>query len=129
MPDVPQKFQTLGILQLVAGICNVLFGWWIGSMLWIVGGGLCAGFATCGTCPFGSLCGFVSFLIVPLGAIEILIGAWMLLSPQSVRGLVVWLPFLQLPAFLLGDFISPIMAIVGLVMTRDPEVVGYIEGM
>lgn len=129
MPDVPQKFQTLAILQIVGGICNIVFGWWFGSMLWMFGGTFCSAILTLGLCPIGGMCGFVSFLIVPLGFVELLVGILMLASPQSVRGFVSWMPFLQLPAFLLGDFVSPILAIVGLVLTRDAEVAGYIEGM
>jgi len=129
VPEVPQKFQTLGILQLVAGICNVLFGWWIGLTVWTMGGTFCSAIATLGLCPIGGLCGFVSLLILPLGFVEIVVGILMLANPQMVRSFVGWLPFFQLPALLLGDFISPIMGIVGFALTRDPEVVGYIEGM
>lgn len=129
MPEVPQKFQTLGILQLVAGICNVFFGWWFGMTILTFGGTFCSAIMTLGICPIGGMCGFASLLIVPVGFVEILVGILMLANPQMVRGLVGWMPFMQLPALLLGDFISPILGIVGFVLTRDPEVVGYIEGM
>ena len=129
MPEVPQKFQTLAILQIAAGAFNFVIGWWISSMLLVFGGTFCSGIATCGVCPIGGLCGFASFLIVPLGIVEILVGVLMLASPQSVRGFVPWLPFLQIPALFLGDFVSPILGIVGFVLTRDPEVAGYIEEM
>ncbi|MEZ4236821.1 MAG: hypothetical protein R3F59_11845 [Myxococcota bacterium] len=129
MPEVPQKFQMMGILQLAAGVCNVFFGWAVGSMVWGTVGTACSAIATLGLCPIGFLCGFVSFLIVPVGVIEIVMGLLMLISPQSVRGLVAWMPLLQIPMILLGDLISPVMGIVGFILGRDPEVIGFIEGM
>ena len=129
MPEVPQKFQTLAILQLVAGICNVLFGWAIGFTVWTFGGAFCTAILTFGLCPFGGFCGFLSFLVVPLGMLEMLVGILMLANPQVIRGYVAWLPFLQIPAVFLGDFVSPLVGIASFALSRDPEVAGYLERM
>jgi hypothetical protein len=126
LQQVPQKFQTIAALQMVAGICNVFFGWYLGWALWSVAGAVCTGILTLGICPFGLLCGFCSWLIIPIGLIEVTVGILMLASPQAVRGFIPWLPLLQFPALLLGDFISPIIGSVSLFLCRDPDVTGYI---
>jgi hypothetical protein len=50
-------------------------------------------------------------------------------SPESARPLLRLLPYTQLAAILLGDVISPILGMVGLALTRDPEVTAYLEGI
>jgi hypothetical protein len=129
LQQVPQKFQTIAVLQIVSGVCNVFFGWWLGWAVWTLAGTVCVGIMTLGMCPFGAICGFCSWLIIPLGLVEVTVGILMLASPQAVRGFTTWLPLLQLPALLLGDFISPTIGLVSLFLCRDPEVVGYIEGL
>ncbi|MEQ1569854.1 MAG: hypothetical protein ABMA64_29735 [Myxococcota bacterium] len=129
MQPVPQKYQVLAVLQIVAGICNLTFGWFFSSMVISMVAGTCTTVLTLGLCPIGFFCGFLSWLIVPIAFVEIVFGVLMLAAPDSVKGLVGWMPFAQLPSLLLGDFISPIIGIVGLVLTRDAEVAGFIEGM
>jgi hypothetical protein len=84
VPEVPQKFQTMAILQIVAGVCNVFFGWWIGMVMWSTAGTFCTALMTLGLCPFGMFCGMLSLAIVPIGMIELLVGILMLTSPQTV---------------------------------------------
>jgi hypothetical protein len=129
VPEVPQKYQALAIIQIIAGLCNLFFGWIVSSMLLTFVAGTCTGILTLGLCPFGFFCGFLSWLIIPVGVGEVVFGLLMLLSPDTVKGLVGWMPFLQLPTVLIGDFVSPIVGIVALALSRDPEVAGFIEGM
>jgi hypothetical protein len=129
VPEVPQKFQTMAVLQIVAGVCNMFFGWWIGMVLWSTFGTVCTGVMTLGLCPFGMFCGMLSLAIVPIGMVELLVGILMLASPQTVKGFVAWLPLLQIPMIFLGDLISPVLGIASFAIGRDPEVVGFIEGM
>ena len=129
MPPVPQKYQVLAVLQLVAGACNVLFGWFVSSMIVSTVAGTCTALFTLGLCPFGFFCGFLSWLIIPVGMAEIAMGVVMLTSPNAVKGVVGWLPFAQLPTLLVGDLLSPIVGLVGLFLTKDAEVAGFIEGL
>jgi hypothetical protein len=129
VPPVPQKYQILAVLQIVAGACNVFFGWAVASMILSFVAGTCTTIFTLGLCPVGFFCGMFSWLILPIGMCEIVMGILMLASPNSVKGIVGWVPLAQLPTFLLGDFMSPIIGLVGLMLTRDAEVAGYIEGL
>lgn len=129
MQPTPQKFQTVAALQRDAGACNVFFGWWLGTIAWMTAGTLCTWVLTWGLCPFGLLCGALPWHIVPLGVAEVTFGIWMLATPQAVKGAASWLPILQVPALLLGDFISPTIGIASFILCRDLEIVGYMEGM
>jgi hypothetical protein len=126
--EVPDKYRTVGVLYAVAGLVNIMVGWFVGYMIWGVGCGTCLLIATLGLCPLGYFCGFISFLLIPLGVLELTIGFLVLGNPESVKGMVGYLPLFEIPAFLFGGIVSPVMGVVALVMLRDPEVRGYIEG-
>ncbi len=126
-PQPPEQLKALGIANVVGGALNMVMGWFLGSMIWGIGGTFCTGILTCGFCPIGGLCGVVAWLIVPLGMLELGVGIALLTSPQAVKGLLPYLPFVQIPAIFLGDLVSPILGVMGAVMVRDPEIAGYIE--
>lgn len=135
MDEVPQKFKTIGIVQLVAGLMNVFMGWGIAWFGWSLFGGIagtvCTG-VTMGLCPltwFLFLCGFVGFLVIPIGIVEAVVGLIALTNPGSVKGFISYVALAQIPCIFLGDIISPIAGIVSYMMAKDPEVAGYIQGM
>jgi hypothetical protein len=127
--QVPQQYKTLGLANLIGGLINVFIGGFVASTVWSTVGGLCTGICTFGLCPFGVFMGLFGFLVVPLGMAEAALGLVTLLSPEATRPLWRILPYGQCVAVLLGDFVSPILGIVGMMMTRDPEVAAYIEGI
>ena len=134
MDEVPQKFKTIGIIQLVAGLVNVFMGWGIAMMGWsmvgMLGGTVCT-IMTMGLCPLTYLlyfCGFAAFLVIPIGIVETIVGLMCLTNPASVKGVIPYLAMAQVPAILLGDIISPIAGIVTFMTTKDPEVAGFIQG-
>ena len=127
--QVPQQYKTLGIANLIGGLVNVTFGAFIASMIWSMGAGTCTTVCTFGLCPIGFMFGFVGMLVWPVGMIEVVIGLLTLAQPESVKGANKFLPFVQFGAILLGDIVSPILGVVGMMMTRDPEVAAYIEGV
>jgi hypothetical protein len=127
--QVPQQYKTLGLANLIGGLVNATIGGFIASTLWSFVGGTCTAVCTLGMCPIGFLMGFFGFLVMPLGLAEAAVGLITMLSPQSTRPLWKFLPYLQFAAVVLGDFVSPILGLVGLTMTRDPEVAAYIEGI
>ncbi|MCB9684066.1 MAG: hypothetical protein H6738_01060 [Alphaproteobacteria bacterium] len=126
-PAPPEQLKTLGIANIIGGMVNMTMGWAMGSMVWSIGGTVCSGVLTCGMCPVGGVCGFVSMLIIPLGMVELGLGIALMANPQPVKGILPYLPFAQIAAVLLGDFVSPILGIVGLTMVKNPDVAGYIE--
>lgn len=126
---VPPSFQRLAVLQIATGACNLVFGWSIAWMMWFFAGTVCVSAASCGSCPIGGACSLVAFAVPFVGIAELVFGILMLTAPQQVRGLVGWMPLLQLPLFVLGDLISPVMAIAQFALARDPEVIAFIEGM
>lgn len=128
MNPVPDKFKTIGMLQLVAGAVNVFMGWGLAMTMWSIFGTTFSVFCTMGLCPT-YLCGFVAVLILPLGIIEGIVGLMTITQPESVKAVYKFLPYAQLPALLLGDIVSPIVGIVSLMNLRDPDVRAYIEGM
>jgi hypothetical protein len=127
--NVPQQYKTLGMANLIGGIVNVTFGAFIASTVWSLGAGTCTTVCTFGLCPIGFMFGFIGMLVWPVGMIEIVIGALTLMQPESVKGVYKFLPFAQFGGILLGDFVSPLLGVVGIMMTRDPEVAAYIEGI
>lgn len=128
-PAPPEQLKSLGIANVIGGMINMTMGWAIGSMIWSTGGALCTGVATCGACPIGGMCGLFSMLIIPLGMVELGIGIALMTNPQPVKGVLPYLPFAQFGAVLLGDFVSPILGVIGLTMMKNPDVAGYIEGI
>lgn len=126
--EAPDKFRTIGILYAVAGLVNIMIGWFLGYMIWGVGCGVCVMVATLGLCPFGFFCGFIAMLMIPLGVLELTIGILAIGNPEAVKRVVGYLPLIEIPSLLLGGIVSPVIAIVALVLLRDPEVRGYIEG-
>lgn len=128
MNPVPDKYKTLGLLQLVAGAVNVFMGWGLAMTMWSLFGTTFSLLCTMGLCPT-YLCGFVAVLILPVGIVEVIVGLMTMNQPESVRGVYKFLPYLQLPMILLGDIVSPIVGIVSLMNLRDPDVKAYIEGL
>jgi hypothetical protein len=133
--EVPQKFKTIGIVQLVAGLVNVFMGWgiaWFGwSMVGMLAGTVCSA-VTLFMCPLTYLlymCGFLGFLVIPIGIAEAVVGLVALTNPAAVKGAIPYLAMAQIPCILLGDIVSPIAGIVSYMMAKDPEVAGYIQGM
>ena len=134
MDEVPQKFKTIAIIQLVAGLVNVFMGWGIASVGWsifgVLSGTVCTAL-TMGLCPltwFLPMCGLVAFLIIPIGIAETVVGLVALTNPASAKAFLPYLAMAQIPTILLGDMASPIAGVVTLMMTKDPEVAGFIQG-
>ncbi len=104
------KVQTIGVLMLISGILNMLFGL-----------GLAAGFAL-------SLvlicCAPVGFLPLALGIFELIYAVRMLGSSAEMpsHSTVQVIAILEIVSILTGNLISLVIGIVNLVMLNDPEV-------
>jgi len=141
-PDKPQQLTTIAVLQLVSGVINLFFAWWLAATAWGTVGTL----ASCGVgmvlgflgslvgCPLGFLvsycgmaCGAIGMLLIPIGALELVAGIMGLAQPGgsgSLGKLAAWAEVLSLLA---GGLVSGVIGIVSLVLYRDPQVAGFLE--
>ena len=126
--DPPSQFKTIGVINLIGGVLNGTLGFFIAGMIWgIAGTGLGTVFLMCG-CPIGFALWLVPFVMPLVGLLEILVGVLILAAPGAVKGIMRFVPFLQFPSILIGDFISPIIGGISLFMLSDAEVKAYIQG-
>jgi hypothetical protein len=121
----------VAVMNLIAGLLNLSVGLIIAFTIWgvlgTIGGSLLLAI-TCGLCPVGYLAWLIPFLLLPVAIVELAVGIIGLASPDSIKGVIRFVPYLQIPCLLLGDLISPIVAGVSLVMLNDPQAKAYIEG-
>lgn len=110
-----QKPQTIGILMLISGISNILFG---------LGLGVGLAFSVILIC-----CAPVGLLPVALGIFELIYG--IRLSGNDTEhapfATVQVIAILEIVAILAGNFISLVIGIVNLVLLNDPEVRAVIK--
>lgn len=121
-PETPQSLRIAGVVQIVSGSINLLMGWWIGNC--VIGG-------VCGMVTLffgGQLCGFASCLLVPLGLIEIGIGAYTFASPREAAPIQKWVSYLEIASVLVGGLGSLVAGIGVLVLQGRDESVAYLEG-
>ncbi|MFT4624728.1 MAG: hypothetical protein ACI8PZ_003388 [Myxococcota bacterium] len=129
--DPPSQFKSVAVMNLIAGVLNLSVGLGIAFTIWgVIGavGGSCLALVTLGLCPIGFLVMFIPILLVPVALIELVVGIVGLAAPDSIKGVMRFVPFLQLPCVLLGDLVSPIVAVVSIMMLKDPQVKAYIQG-
>lgn len=124
---LPDKLQTAAILQIVSGVLNVFFMAGVSYMVLGVGGGLITAICTLGMCPIGVFCGFVAFLLVPVGIFEILSGVLILTHNPSALQIQRYVSIAQKVSVLFGGIGSIIMSFVVDGMINDPEVLAYLE--
>jgi hypothetical protein len=125
---VPEKYKTVGTVYLVAGLLNVLGGWWCASAMIGSVGTFCTGVITLGLCPIGGLCGIAGWLLFPLGIAEIAVGAMIMTSedPSGTTKFAKLLPMIEIPSLLIGGIASAVAGGVVLSMLGDDEVAAYI---
>ncbi len=131
MQDPPSQYKTLGVVQLIGGVLNATLGFFVSGLLWGAGGltvGGCLMACTGGLCPVGFVLWAVPFVMPLIGILELIVGILILAAPGAVKGMMRFVPFLQFPSILIGDFISPILGGISLFMLSDAEVKAYIQG-
>ena len=128
MEKAPPRVTQIGVLCLVLGIINIMAGWGMSALVWMMVGGACSLVLSLGTCPAGMFCGFVPFLIIPLSLGEVILGAVVLGKPDSLRRVFGFLPLLLMATIVVGDLISPIVGLVVFFLGRDPEVRAWRAG-
>jgi hypothetical protein len=105
-----QKVQIIGILMIISGIANLLFGLGLGL-------GLALSLVLICCAPLG-------LLPVALGVFELIYGIRLVGSnPEQVPlSRVQIIAILEIVAILAGNFISLVIGIINLVLLNDPEV-------
>lgn len=133
---VPQKLQTIAIIQLVSGLVNFMFmGFTVTSILFTVlgtGGGLIAG-CTAWICPLtafapcAGFCGFWGLGLLPIGILEMVCGGLTLMQPDTAKNFVKIGMYTELASLLFGGIPSFVAGMVVRSMVSDPEVAGFLE--
>ncbi len=119
MNDAPDNIKSAAILQLVSGVLNVFFT----SVTIAIGSTVCA----VPTMGLSGFCGFLTCFLVPLGFVEIVVGAMALQNPKNA-GMLRNVAYLEMFSFFFGGFIAAICGGMVLSMTNDADVKAYLEG-
>lgn len=118
----PSRLTGAAIAQLVSGVVNLFGMWALASMFYMtVCGGITA-LITAGACPFGTVCGFAPWLLIPLGLLEIIAGILGLASPRSAVTLIKVTAVLEIVAIAAGGLGSLVAGIIAIVLASGQEV-------
>lgn len=117
----PDKLKTAAIVQLVVGLIDLTIGWWLAAVAWTCISGVC----TLGMCPIG---GFLGFLVIPIGMLEIASGIVGLTNPKGGGVLMKIAAFVGMGGILLGSVSSCVGGVIALLQLQDPEVKAFLEG-
>lgn len=121
-PDVPQSLKIAAITQIVSGAVSVFMMWWISScMVSTVCGILTLGFG-------GQLCGLLSWLLIPLGMVEIGVGIFGLVNPKEAAKFQKIVTFVEMGAILAGGVTNAVCGGVAFMMLSKDESVAFLEG-
>ena len=127
VPRTPAQIRTAATLEIVAGGVNLLLTWWLASTALSCGWGMVTSVFTLGLCPIGVFAGFLSFVLIPLGLLEVLAGVLVLTDSRNARLFFGWLPWLQLASLLVGGLSSAVFGLAVWVMLREPEARAYMR--
>lgn len=115
---VPGKVTTIGVLCLVDGILNILYG--LGAIFGLV----IFGIATLG---LGCLLLPLAAYPLVLGILGTIYGIKLLSTPPRPAGPARWLAVMQIVNVIWGNVISLVVGVVNLVLFGDPEVAAFFE--
>jgi hypothetical protein len=115
------------VLLIVAGVMNLVIGWWLSSCVLGMVASTCTGIITLGMCPFGAVCYFLPWFIIPVAVVEIIAGIVIAAAPESIKPGIRILPGIFILPILVGDFISPVAALVAVGLSFTAEVTEWME--
>ena len=124
---LPDKLNTAAIIQIVSGVVNVFFMAGVSYMVLGMGGGIITAICTLGMCPIGVLCGFVAFLLVPVGIFEILSGVMIMTQNPNALQIQRYVSIVQKVSVLFGGVGSIIASFIVDGMVNDPESLAFLE--
>lgn len=121
-PDVPQSLKIASIAQIASGAISVMMMWWVSScLISTFCGVLTLGFG-------GQLCGLLSWLLIPLGLVEIGVGVFGLVNPKEAAKFQKIVSFIEMAAILCGGVVNAVCGAVAFMMLGKDESVAYLEG-
>ena len=115
LTEKPGMVTTLGLLTLINGILNIVFGLVVTAMIVL------------GTFFVGIICAPVTALPAVLGIFEILYALKLLANPPRPVRASRTIAILEICAILAGNVISMVVGIVALVFYSDPAVKAHFE--
>ncbi len=127
MERTPPAIRTAATAMVVAGGIDLLLMWWMSSTALGCGLGLITSVLTAGLCPFGAMAGFLGWLLIPLGLLEVLAGVLILTDARNARVFLGWMPWVQMLAIFAGGFSSALFGLVIFVICRDPEAQAFMR--
>jgi hypothetical protein len=113
MNDKPGKITTIGIMTVVSGVLNILWG--LGLTVTVV----------LGTLGIGLICAPLTILPAILGIFEIIYAIKVLANPPQPLQPSSAIAILEIITILSGNVISAAVGIVALVLYNDEEVKQY----
>ena len=126
--EKPQKFQIIGILQIISGVLQIpiaivlfyaafmIIGCVCGLLtFWAGGCGMLAGFA-----------GFFCLLLIPIGILEIVSGIMCLVGDPPPIMLVKITAIAEMVGLLVGGLIGAIVGVLVMMWLSDDEIKDYI---
>ncbi|MBT3221265.1 MAG: hypothetical protein HN348_19455 [Proteobacteria bacterium] len=122
--QVPANLKNAAILQLVSGLLNFT----IMPVIVYFTLALCCGLATFWAFGIGAVCGFVGFVLWPIGIFEIVSGGMTLANPKSGGKIMKICSYVELGSILCGGLVSCVAGGVVMSMLKDEEVTAYLEG-
>lgn len=141
MDNPPDKLKNAAIAQLIVGLIDFFVTGWVlffvlgtvGTIAGTVLGGVCTllsmGLCPCGYfMPFLGFAGFLGWLAIPLGILEIIAGIVGLTNPRSGGSLMKIVAFLGCGSLLFGSLPSVIGGGLVLMFLGDDEVKAYLNG-
>ena len=125
----PGKLNTIGILMLVSGLLQFPTACVMASMSSFLLA-FVMGILTVWAGGIGALCGYCGILVYALwavGVLEIIAGILVLALPKPPALLIKVVSVAEVLCLLLGGIPAAIVGIINLMLSRDLEVVAYLE--
>lgn len=125
--EMRDPVKAAAMIQLVAGLLNVLLMSWVSAAFWVGVGGVASVFVmaicTLGICPLpvGSACGAAGAFIALVGLVEILAGAVGLSRPEASRPMLQATAVIEILSVFLVNPVSVVAGVVVLAMLVAPK--------
>lgn len=133
MDAPPDKLKYAAIAQIISGLVNIFITSWVVCTAVQFGGALCGTVlmvVTFGLCPVGYLVGclgYLGFLAVPLGVIEIIAGILGMTNPKSGGTMMKITAILEIVGILIGALPGAVAGGLVLMFLSDDQVKAYLE--
>jgi hypothetical protein len=132
MEAPPDKMKYAAIAQIISGLVNIFVTSWVVCTMVQLGGAVCGSVlmvVTLGLCPVGyfvGCLGYLGFLAVPLGIVEIIAGILGLTNPKSGGTMMKITAILEIAGLLIGALPGAVAGGLVLMFLSDDQVKAYL---